>query len=55
MIGGYYGLQSISFRNAYFHDLMSSTPGFRIQDMFCDVIHPNDLGHRQATFPSKPA
>eukprot|EP00884_Botryococcus_braunii_P008547 jgi/Botrbrau1/17694/Bobra.0166s0118.1 len=46
VIGGYYGLQSISFRNAYYHDIMTGTPGFRLEDIFCDVVHPNNLGHR---------
>ena len=38
--------QSISFRGAMFHRVMTGQPGFRMDQIMCDVVHPNALGHR---------
>jgi len=40
--------QSISFRDAVFHRIMVDEPGFRQEEVMCDVVHPNKLGHRRA-------
>eukprot|EP00884_Botryococcus_braunii_P008548 jgi/Botrbrau1/17695/Bobra.0166s0119.1 len=42
----YYGLSSISFRNAYYHQIMTAANGFNLTDFLCDHVHPNILGHR---------
>jgi hypothetical protein len=43
--------QSISFRGALFHRVMTGQPGFRMDQIMCDVVHPNALGHRRALCP----
>ena len=42
-------LQSLSFRNAYFGNIMHGLPGFEPENILCDADNPNPLGHRQAT------
>ncbi len=42
----YYGLQSISFRDAIFPLYADDVPGFRETDFVCNAMHPNYLGHR---------
>lgn len=42
----YYGLQSLSWRNAMYHAVMSNETGFSQDVMFCDFVHPTPLGHR---------
>lgn len=39
-------LQSISYRNAMFKPIMADEPGFRVEEIMCDIVHPNALGHR---------
>ena len=39
-------MQSISFRDAIFHRVMVDEPGFKQEEIMCDVVHPNKLGHR---------
>ena len=39
-------LQSISFRDAFYNSIMADRPGFRLEDIFCDIVHPNAMGHR---------
>ena len=41
--------QSISFRDAIFHRVMVDEPGFTQEEIMCDVVHPNKLGHRCAS------
>ncbi|CAL5223929.1 g6531 [Coccomyxa viridis] len=45
-IGSYYDLQSISYRNAMYKLIMADQPGFRLEEIMCDIVHPNPLGHR---------
>eukprot|EP00884_Botryococcus_braunii_P002068 jgi/Botrbrau1/11862/Bobra.0175s0022.3 len=46
IVGKYYGLSAISFRDAYYDKIMTSAIGFNMSDFMCDVVHPNALGHR---------
>ncbi|KAK9836351.1 hypothetical protein WJX81_007868 [Elliptochloris bilobata] len=46
VVAAYYRLQSISFRDAIFHRVMVDEPGFKQEEIMCDVVHPNKLGHR---------
>ncbi len=39
-------VQSISFRDAFYVPIMADRPGFRLEDIFCDIVHPNAVGHR---------
>lgn len=39
-------LQSISFRDAFYHSIMANQPGLRLEEIMCDIVHPNALGHR---------
>ena len=39
-------VQSISYRNAMFKPIMADRPGFRMEEIMCDIVHPNALGHR---------
>jgi len=41
-------LQSISFRDAFYRSIMVDQAGFRLEDLWCDMVHPNSLGHRLA-------
>ncbi len=41
-------LQSISYRNAMYKLIMADQPGFRLEEVMCDIVHPNFLGHRSA-------
>lgn len=41
-------MQSISYRNAMFKPIMADRPGFRMEEIMCDIVHPNALGHRSA-------
>ena len=41
-------VQSISYRNAMFKPIMADRPGFRMEEIMCDIVHPNALGHRFA-------
>ena len=41
----YYGIPSVSARNALFHLTAQNVSGFAEDDIFCGV-HPNPLGHR---------
>ena len=40
------GLQSISFRDGYYTEIMSAKTGFAPETLLCDSINPNPLGHR---------
>ncbi len=31
-----------------FHRIMVDEPGFQQEEVMCDVVHPNKLGHRRA-------
>eukprot|EP00884_Botryococcus_braunii_P016637 jgi/Botrbrau1/3657/Bobra.0204s0047.1 len=42
----YYELSSISFRNAYYKQIMTAAQGFNLSRIMCDEVHPNHLGHR---------
>lgn len=43
----FYGLPSISVRNALYHKVATGQPGFRAEEIFADgVLHPNDYGMR---------
>ena len=42
----YYGLQSVSMRNALYHPTMQRQQNFKGLQWLCDSIHPNTLGHR---------
>ncbi|KAL3149582.1 hypothetical protein ABBQ32_002354 [Trebouxia sp. C0010 RCD-2024] len=42
----YYGLQSISVRNALWHPTMRRQQNFQGAQWLCDSLHPNTLGHR---------
>lgn len=42
----YYGLQSVSMRNALFHPTWQRQENFKGTQWLCDSIHPNTLGHR---------
>lgn len=42
----YYGLQSVSVRNALFHPTWQRRENFKGLQWLCDSIHPNTLGHR---------
>ncbi|EIE27713.1 hypothetical protein COCSUDRAFT_55699 [Coccomyxa subellipsoidea C-169] len=46
VIASYYRVQSISFRDAFYVPIMADRPGFRLEDIFCDIVHPNAVGHR---------
>ena len=41
-------VQSISYRNAMYKLIMADQPGFRLEEIMCDIVHPNNLGHRCA-------
>ena len=45
-IVAYYGLQSVSMRNALFHATWQRQQNFKGSQWLCDNIHPNTLGHR---------
>ncbi len=47
-IVAYYGLQSVSMRNALFHPTWQRQQNFKGSQWLCDNIHPNTLGHRSA-------
>ena len=47
-IVAYYGLQSVSMRNALFHPTWQRRQNFKGSQWLCDSIHPNTLGHRSA-------
>jgi hypothetical protein len=49
-IVAYYGLQSVSMRNALFHPTWQRRQNFKGSQWLCDTIHPNTLGHRSAPF-----
>ncbi len=42
----YYGLQSVSFRNAIYHLFDADEPGFLRSQISCGNVHPTYLGHR---------
>ncbi|KAK9823328.1 hypothetical protein WJX72_001962 [[Myrmecia] bisecta] len=42
----YYGLPALSFRNALYHSMMANVEGYQHQQVYCDAVHPNKLGHR---------
>ncbi len=42
-LGSYYGLPMVSFRDAWWPELSSSKAVW--EDMYADVVHPNDTGH----------
>ncbi|KAL3132821.1 hypothetical protein ABBQ38_006746 [Trebouxia sp. C0009 RCD-2024] len=42
----YYGLQSVSVRNALWHPTMQRQQNYQGTQWLCDTIHPNLLGHR---------
>jgi hypothetical protein len=42
----YYGVQSLSLRNAIFHDYAAGRLGFREEDIACRKVHLSYLGHR---------
>ena len=29
-----------------FKPIMADKPGFRLEEIMCDIVHPNALGHR---------
>ena len=39
-------LQTISFRDGYYNEIMSAKTGFAPETFLCDSINPNPLGHR---------
>ncbi|KAA6418426.1 MAG: hypothetical protein FRX49_11586 [Trebouxia sp. A1-2] len=45
-IVAYYGLQSVSMRNALFHPTWQRQQNYKGFQWLCDNIHPNTLGHR---------
>ena len=47
-------VQSISYRNAMFKPIMADRPGFRMEEIMCDIVHPNALGHRFARTANAP-
>ena len=47
-------MQSISYRNAMFKPIMADRPGFRMEEIMCDIVHPNALGHRFVLTASVP-
>lgn len=47
-IVAYYGLQSVSMRNALFHPTWQRQQNYKGFQWLCDNIHPNTLGHRSA-------
>ena len=42
----YYGVQSVSVRNALWHPTLQRRQNFQGKQWLCDGIHPNTLGHR---------
>ena len=44
----YYGLQSVSVRNAMYHPTWQRQASYQGTQWLCDSIHPNRLGHRSA-------
>jgi hypothetical protein len=48
-------VQSISYRNAMFQPIMADKPGFRMEEIMCDIVHPNALGHRWQPAQRSPA
>ncbi|CAL8471752.1 g11294 [Coccomyxa elongata] len=42
----YYRIPELSMRRALYRDTMEGTVGFRPEETVCDMMHPNDLGHR---------
>ena len=44
----YYGIPSVSLRNAWYHKWADNAPGFRQRDVMCTLMHPNLLGHWRA-------
>lgn len=42
----YYGLQSVSMRNALWHPTWRRQQNYQGKQWLCDSIHPNTLGHR---------
>ena len=43
----YYGIPSVSWRDAAFHLMLAGEPGFLHEDVYYDRGHPNaDVGHR---------
>ena len=47
-------MQSISYRNAMYKPIMADRPGFRMEEIMCDIVHPNALGHRLAHSANAP-
>ena len=39
-------LQTISFRDGYYNEIMSAKTGFAPETFLCDSTNPNPLGHR---------
>lgn len=42
----YYQVPSLSWRNAMFKSMAAEEEGFSYEQMYCDSVHPNTLGHR---------
>ena len=39
-------VQTLSFRDAYYSEIMSAQPGFEPETFLCGSVNPNPLGHR---------
>lgn len=42
----YYGVQSVSMREALYHNFQANRVGYRESDIACNSMHPNYLYHR---------
>ena len=50
----YYGVPSVSWRDAAFHLMIAGEPGFRHEDVYYDRGHPNaHVGHRSGLRPAE--
>ncbi len=47
----YYGIQSISLRNALYDKYIDDKVGYREADIACNIVHPNYLYHRCGPTP----
>ncbi|KAK9829365.1 hypothetical protein WJX72_005430 [[Myrmecia] bisecta] len=45
VVNKYYGVPAVSFRNAFYHLIMTQQEGYRPDQVYQDVIHPTALGH----------
>ncbi len=43
-------IPELSMRRALYRDTMEGTVGFKPEEHVCDMMHPNNLGHRHGAF-----